>query len=159
METIQADCKTTTETLPHGSIKPSSPVPIVPHQNTNQYGFEVPKDYQHAVCLDEKAGSTKWQDSTKLEMTQLNDYDTFNKDYGHSGKPPNGYKKIRVHLIFAVKHDGRHKKDWLPMDTLPTCQFKVCTLVLFRFTASNCSCSLQKSMDLRPGLQISVTLI
>ena len=23
--------------------------------------------------------------------------------------PPNGYQKIRVHLIFAVKHDGRHK--------------------------------------------------
>ena len=22
---------------------------------------------------------------------------------------PNGYQKIRVHLIFAVKHDGRHK--------------------------------------------------
>jgi hypothetical protein len=41
-------------------------------------------------------------------MTKLNDYDTF-KDYGHSGKPPIGYKKIRVHLIFAVKHDGRHK--------------------------------------------------
>ncbi len=73
-----------------------------------QYGFEVPKDYQHAVRLDEKAGNTKWQDSTKLEMAQLDDYDTF-KDYGHSGRPPNGYKKIRVHLIFAVKHDGRHK--------------------------------------------------
>jgi hypothetical protein len=73
-----------------------------------QYGFEVPKDYQHAVRLDEKARNTKWQDSTKLEMAQLDDYDTF-KDYGHSVKPPDGYKKIRVHLIFAVKHDGRHK--------------------------------------------------
>ena len=74
-----------------------------------QYGFEVPKDYyQHAIRLDEKAGNTKWQDSTKLEMAQLDDYNTF-KDYGHSGRPPNGYKKIRVHLIFAVKHDGRHK--------------------------------------------------
>jgi hypothetical protein len=41
-------------------------------------------------------------------MAQLDDHDTF-KDYGHSGKPPDGYKKIRVHLIFAVKHDGRHK--------------------------------------------------
>jgi hypothetical protein len=75
-----------------------------------QYGFEVPKDYQHVVRLDEKAGNTKWQDSTKLEMAQLvDDYDTF-KDYGHSGrKPPNGYKNIIVHLIFTVKHDGRHK--------------------------------------------------
>jgi hypothetical protein len=24
-------------------------------------------------------------------------------------KPPTGHKKIRVHLIFDVKHDGRHK--------------------------------------------------
>jgi hypothetical protein len=61
------------------------------------------------VRLDEKAGNTKWQDSTKLEMAQLDDYDTV-KDYGHhSGRPPKGYKKIRVHLIFTVKHDGRHK--------------------------------------------------
>ena len=22
---------------------------------------------------------------------------------------PNGYQKIRIHLIYAVKHDGRHK--------------------------------------------------
>mmetsp|Transcript_13186 Transcript_13186/g.23919 ORF Transcript_13186/g.23919 Transcript_13186/m.23919 type:complete len:235 (-) Transcript_13186:1278-1982(-) len=73
-----------------------------------QYGYEVPKDYVHAVRLDEKAGNTKWQDSTKLEMAQLDDYDTF-KDYGHSGRPPNEYKKIRVHLIFAVKHNGQHK--------------------------------------------------
>ena len=41
-------------------------------------------------------------------MAQLDEYDTF-KDYGRSGRPPNEYKKIRVHMIFAVKHDGRHK--------------------------------------------------
>jgi hypothetical protein len=72
-----------------------------------QYGFEVPKDYQHAVRLDRQAGNNKWQDSTKLEMDQLNEYDTF-KDYGRVGSIPD-YKKIRVHLIFAIKHDGRHK--------------------------------------------------
>jgi hypothetical protein len=38
-----------------------------------QYGFEVPKDYQHVIGLDEKAGNTKWQDSTKLEMAQLDE--------------------------------------------------------------------------------------
>jgi hypothetical protein len=41
-------------------------------------------------------------------MTRLDDCDTF-KDYGHSGKAPSEYKEIRVHLIFAVKHDGRHQ--------------------------------------------------
>jgi hypothetical protein len=72
------------------------------------YGYEVPKSYRHALKLDEKAGNTKWQDATKLEMTQLNEYDTF-INHGYKGAPPRGYKKIRVHLIFAVKHDGRHK--------------------------------------------------
>jgi len=30
------------------------------------------------------------------------------KEYG-TEKIPKGFKKIRVHLIFAIKHDGRHK--------------------------------------------------
>jgi hypothetical protein len=59
------------------------------------HGDGVPKDYQHAVRLDEHAGNTKWQDSTKQKMFQLDDYDTFN-DYGHSGRSPGKYK-IRVH--------------------------------------------------------------
>jgi hypothetical protein len=64
---------------------------------TAQCGFEVPKDYQHAVRLDERAVNTKWQDSTKVEMTQLDDYNTFN-DYGHPGRPPGKYK-VRVHQL------------------------------------------------------------
>jgi hypothetical protein len=46
------------------------------------------------------------------------DYDTF-KDYGHSGRPPDEYKKIRVHLIFAVKHNGRRRlvADGAEIDT------------------------------------------
>ncbi len=62
-----------------------------------QYGYEATQNYQHAVRLDERAGNTKWQDSTKLKMFQLDDYDTFN-DYGHSGRPPGKYK-IRVHRL------------------------------------------------------------
>ena len=73
-----------------------------------KYGYQVPHDYAQAVKLDEKAGNTKWQDATKLEMGQLDEYDTF-KDHGLNGKPPDNYKKIKVHLIFDVKHDGRHK--------------------------------------------------
>ena len=43
-------------------------------------------------------------------MTQLNDYQTF-IDMGKykPGCIPPGFKKINVHLVFAVKHDGRHK--------------------------------------------------
>ena len=76
------------------------------------YGYEVPKNYRRAIELDERNGNTKWQDSTALEMAQLDEYDTF-LDLGDSRnpetKPPEGHKKIGVHLIFAIKHDGRHK--------------------------------------------------
>ena len=35
-------------------------------------------------------------------------YDVF-KDLGHNAAPPPKYKKIRIHLIYDIKHDGRHK--------------------------------------------------
>ncbi len=75
-----------------------------------KYGFEVPIDFAHAKRLDEKNGNTRWQDATTLELTQIDDYQTF-QDLGHkdTASPPSGYKKIRVHLVFDVKHDGRHK--------------------------------------------------
>lgn len=75
-----------------------------------KYGFEVPRNYAHAMRLDEKNKNTKWKDAVTLELLQINEYQTF-KDLGHKSKakPPPGYKKIRVHLVFDVKHDGRHK--------------------------------------------------
>jgi hypothetical protein len=72
------------------------------------YGFKVPRDYNQAVRLDSQNGNARWQDSTVLEMDQLDEYDVF-VDLGKDGKPGAGYKKIRVHLIYAVKYDGRHK--------------------------------------------------
>ena len=74
------------------------------------FGYEVPRNYEHAVQLDLRNGNTKWQDCTKLEMQQLMAYDTF-QDLGIASNTPIpiGYKKIRVHLVYAVKHDGRHK--------------------------------------------------
>ena len=47
-------------------------------------------------------------DSEALELKQLDDYEAFS-DKGKSWNPPPGYKKITVHMIYAVKHDGRHK--------------------------------------------------
>ena len=50
-------------------------------------------------------------------MDQINEYKVF-QDNGKAqydpksrkvSNTPNGSKKFRVHLIFAVKHDGRHK--------------------------------------------------
>ena len=75
-----------------------------------KYGFEVPRNYQHALRLDELNKNSKWHDSVDTELDQIDEYDTF-KDLGHKSKakPPPGHKKIRVHLVFDIKHDGRHK--------------------------------------------------
>ena len=75
-----------------------------------KYGVEIPRDYDHAMQLDRQLNQTKWADATALEMTQIDDYECF-KDLGHKSKVkiPEGYKCIRVHLVYDCKHDGRHK--------------------------------------------------
>jgi hypothetical protein len=60
------------------------------------------------MFIDNKAGNTKWQDAEKLEISQLFKYDTF-RDMGKGTAIPEGYQKIPCHMVYAVKHDGRHK--------------------------------------------------
>ena len=56
--------------------------------------------------LDRKNGNTKWADAEKLEISKIDQYDTF-EDRGPKGKPPNGFKRITLHMVYDVKHDGR----------------------------------------------------
>jgi hypothetical protein len=72
------------------------------------YGIEIPRNYDHGVRLDKLHDNDRWQSATKLEMGQLHEYDTFH-DKGIGTTPGEGFKKIQVHLVYAVKHDGRHK--------------------------------------------------
>ena len=72
------------------------------------FGYQVPRNHDQAVELDIKNGNTRWKEAEKLELSQVLDYGTFN-DHGKGGKPPDSYKKITVRLVYAVKHDGRHK--------------------------------------------------
>ena len=58
--------------------------------------------------IDKSNNNTKWADSEKLELSQVLDYRTFN-DYGKDRIPPTGYKKINIHFVYAIKHDGQHK--------------------------------------------------
>lgn len=73
-----------------------------------KYGFLVPRTHAQAVEIDKANGNTKWQDSEAVEMQQLAEYKTF-EDKGKGAAAPIGYKKIRCHMIYDVKHDGRHK--------------------------------------------------
>ena len=72
------------------------------------FGYQVPRTPEEALEFDKKNGNTKWGDAIKLETSQLFEYKTF-VDYGKGGDPPKGSQKIRLHWVFAVKHDGRHK--------------------------------------------------
>ena len=79
-----------------------------------QHGFQVPKDYNDAIRLDKENSNTHWQDTMDLEITQIHEYKVFMdtaKAQFHNGKvaTPDGFQKIRVHFVYAVKHDGRFK--------------------------------------------------
>ena len=60
--------------------------------------------------LDQENGNTRWADAIALERKQIDEYNTF-WDLGHKSqvKPPRGYNPLKVHYVFDVKHDGRHK--------------------------------------------------
>ena len=70
-----------------------------------KFGVQVPRTHQQAIELDKKNGNTKWQEAEAIEMGQLHEYKTF-VDKGKGGQAPAGYKKIRCHIIYDVKHDG-----------------------------------------------------
>ena len=75
---------------------------------TYKYGVETLRDFLHSQELDKRNNNTKWKDAHDLEMGVMEEYKVF-KDYGTNIDPPEGYKKIRVRMIYDVKHDGRHK--------------------------------------------------
>jgi hypothetical protein len=72
------------------------------------YGFEIPRSYDDAIRLNKLHGNNKWQGATNLEMDQLYKYDTFH-DKGIGTTTGEEFKKIRVHVVYACKHDGCHK--------------------------------------------------
>ena len=60
--------------------------------------------------------TVKWYYAIKLEMESMLDYKVFKKwdkaildKHKKVMNPPKGYHRIKVHLVFAVKFDGRHK--------------------------------------------------
>ena len=74
------------------------------------FGYHIPIDYEEALQLDKMNGNTKWEDCATSKMLQLDEYQTFGEpEHSKSLHIPIKYKKIRVHLVYALKHDGRHK--------------------------------------------------
>ena len=99
-----------------------------------KHGWDVPRDYAHALQLDIHNGNNKWKEATDLELEQIKEYQVF-KDFGrakavydkkHITNAPKRHQKIRVHFVFDVKHcekfkarllaDGHFTKE--PMETV-----------------------------------------
>ena len=78
------------------------------HKPIYMYGVLVPRNHKQAMQLDEENGNTLWKESEERELAQVDEYNTF-IDKGRGYIPGPGYKKIRVHIVYAVKHDGRRK--------------------------------------------------
>ena len=81
------------------------------------FGYLIPRSYKEALEFDKENNNTKWADATRDEMDCIKEQQVFTKqqrakwDSNHKkilNAPPN-HQKIRVNLMFAVKHNGRHK--------------------------------------------------
>ena len=72
------------------------------------FGIQVPQNHKQAMELDARNGNTLWRDSERIELRQINEYKAFG-DLGFRVPAPKGYKRIRVHMVYAIKHDLRRK--------------------------------------------------
>jgi hypothetical protein len=67
---------------------------------THKYGFEIPKNYDNCVRIDEENKDTVWQDSVKSEMKTVTP--AFEVHPGDE-KELIGYQLIKVQFVFDIK--------------------------------------------------------
>ena len=114
-----------------------------------KHGWEVPRDYAHALQLDIHNGNNKWKEAIDLEIEQIKEYQVF-KDFGKAvyeknkiTNAPEGHQKIRVHFVFDVKHCGKFKARLVadghltkePMETVYSVVVSIRNLRLAMFLA------------------------
>ena len=80
------------------------------------FGYLIPRNFMEAMQFDSENINSKWYDAIKLEMESMLDYKVFKKwdkaiidNHKKVMNRPKEYHRIKVHLVFAVKFDGRHK--------------------------------------------------
>jgi len=74
----------------------------------HMHGFQVPRNHAKALELDRVNSNTMWTDAEMTELNQINECKSF-IDKGVGFNPGSDHKRVRVHMVCAVKHDGRHK--------------------------------------------------
>ena len=73
-----------------------------------KFGYQIPSNHEEAMRLDKKNLNTKWADAEEKELACFREYEVF-KDLGKNGKPPAGYKPLKILIVYDVKHDGHHR--------------------------------------------------
>jgi hypothetical protein len=80
------------------------------HRHTPFWKFSVLVTQTHEQDneLDKQNNNPTWQEVKATKMGKLLVYKTF-VGKGIVGNLPSGYKRICCHMLYDVKHDGRHK--------------------------------------------------
>ena len=80
------------------------------------FGYLIHGTYMEAIQFDSENKNSKWYDAIKLELKSMLEYKVFKRwdkaildKHKKVTNPPKGYHWIKVHLVFAIKFDGRHK--------------------------------------------------
>ena len=78
------------------------------HLPKYMFGIRIPNNHEEAMYLDCINGNTEWAEAEKKEVDENNAIGTY-KSLRFGARVPSNYKLIKVHMVYAVKHDGRHK--------------------------------------------------
>ena len=88
----------------------------VRRSQTYMFGYLIPRNYMEAMQFDSGNKHSKWYDAIKMEMESMREYKVFKKwdkaildKHKKVMNSPKGYHRIKVHVVFAVKFDGRQK--------------------------------------------------
>ena len=80
------------------------------------FGYLIPRNYMETMQYDSDNKNSKWYDAIKLRMESMLEYKIFKKldkaildKHKKVMNPPKHYHMIKVHLVFAVKFNGRHE--------------------------------------------------
>ena len=70
-----------------------------------KFGYQVSNNHAEALLLDKKNLNSKWADAEEKERACFREYWVF-KDIGKDGRPPAGYKPLKILTVYDVKNDG-----------------------------------------------------
>ena len=72
-----------------------------------KFGYQVPNNHAEVILFDKKNLNSKWADAEEKDRACFREYQVF-KDIGKNGRPPAGYKLLKILTVYDVKHDGQH---------------------------------------------------